>query len=139
MNVLGYTTILTDTLVLVGMHVFAILLVKIYGQMEFSKYKITYVLSSSNPPGGSRWIIVEGYLYDNSPTVSWGSDNGGRSDRALARSVLLLLVVVVLLLKKVSSARLRKSDIHPISPKTQAPQYQPIDRKKRKGKSRLDQ
>ena len=30
--------------------------------------------------------------------------------------------------------RLRESDIHPIIPKTPAPQYQPIDRKKRKGK-----
>ena len=39
-----------------------------------------------------------------------------------------------LLLKEVGSARLRESDIYPISPKTQAPQYQPIDRKKRKGK-----
>ena len=27
-----------------------------------------------------------------------------------------------------------QSGIHPISPKTKAPQYQPIDRKKRKGK-----
>ena len=34
----------------------------------------------------------------------------------------------------VGSARLRDSDVHPISPKTPAPQYQPIDRKKRKGK-----
>ena len=34
----------------------------------------------------------------------------------------------------VGSARLRESDIHPISPKTPALQYQPIDRKKRKGK-----
>ena len=40
----------------------------------------------------------------------------------------------LLLLKKVSSARLGESDIHPISLKTPAPQYQPIDRKKRKGK-----
>ena len=40
----------------------------------------------------------------------------------------------LLLLKKVGSARLRESDIHPISPKTPAPQYQPIDRKKRRGK-----
>ena len=38
------------------------------------------------------------------------------------------------LLKKVSSARLGESDIHPISPKTPAPQYQPIDGKKGKGK-----
>ena len=32
------------------------------------------------------------------------------------------------------SAR-RESDIHPIGPKAPAPQYQPIDRKKRKGKT----
>ena len=44
------------------------------------------------------------------------------------------LFLLLLLLKKVSSARLGESDIHPISPKTTAPQYQPIDRKKRKGK-----
>ena len=43
-------------------------------------------------------------------------------------------ILVLLLLKEVGSARLRESDVHPISPKTTAPQYQPIDRKKRKGK-----
>ena len=42
--------------------------------------------------------------------------------------------VILSLLKKVGSARLRESDIHPISRKTPAPKYQPIDRKKRKGK-----
>ena len=41
---------------------------------------------------------------------------------------------ILLLLKKVGSARLRESDIHPISPKTPAPHYQPIHRKKRNGK-----
>ena len=46
----------------------------------------------------------------------------------------ILLLLLLLLLKKVSSARLGESDIHPISPKTPAPQYQPIDRKKRNGK-----
>ena len=45
-----------------------------------------------------------------------------------------ILLLVLLLLKKVGSARLRESDTHPISPKTRAPQYLPIDRKKRKGK-----
>ena len=35
---------------------------------------------------------------------------------------------------EVGSARLRDFAIHPISSKTPAPQYQPIDRKKRKGK-----
>ena len=46
----------------------------------------------------------------------------------------LLLLLLLLLLKKVGSARLRESDVHPISPKTPAPQYQHIDRKNRKGK-----
>ena len=45
-----------------------------------------------------------------------------------------MLLLLLLLLKKVGSARLRESDVHPISPKTPALQYQPIDRKKRKGK-----
>ena len=49
-------------------------------------------------------------------------------------TALQALLEVLLLLKKVGSARLRESDVHPISPKTQASQYQPIDRKKRKGK-----
>ena len=48
--------------------------------------------------------------------------------------LLKLLLLLLLLLKKVSSARLGESDIHRISPKTPAPQYQPIERKKRKGK-----
>ena len=42
--------------------------------------------------------------------------------------------LLLLLFKEVGSARLRESDIHPNSPKTPAPQYQPMDRKKRKGK-----
>ena len=36
------------------------------------------------------------------------------------------------IIKKVGSARLRESDVHPISPKAPAPQYQPIDRKMRR-------
>ena len=42
--------------------------------------------------------------------------------------------LILLLLKKVGSARLRESDIDPVSPKTPASQYQPRDRNKRKGK-----
>ena len=45
--------------------------------------------------------------------------------------VIQLLLLLLLLLKEVISSRLRESEIHPISPKTPAPQYQPIDRKKR--------
>ena len=43
-------------------------------------------------------------------------------------------LLLLFLLKEVGWARLIESDIHPISLKTPAPQYQPIDRKKRKGK-----
>ena len=42
--------------------------------------------------------------------------------------------LLLLLLKEVGSAKLRESDIHPLSPKTPARQYQLIDRTKRKGK-----
>ena len=52
--------------------------------------------------------------------------------------VTFFILLLLLLLKKVSSARLGESDIHPISPKTPAPQCQPIDRKKRKGKRAQD-
>ena len=46
------------------------------------------------------------------------------------------ILLLLLLLKEVGSARLRESDIHPISPETPAPQNQPIatGRKKRKEK-----
>ena len=50
------------------------------------------------------------------------------------RQCLQCIVLLLLLLKKVGSARLRDSGIHPISPETPAPQYQPIDKKKKKGK-----
>ena len=43
-------------------------------------------------------------------------------------------LLLLLLLKEVGSARLRESDIRHISPKTPAPQYQPINRKKKKEK-----
>ena len=39
---------------------------------------------------------------------------------------------LLLLLNGVGSARLRESDQHPVSPKTLAPQYQPIDREMRR-------
>ena len=40
----------------------------------------------------------------------------------------------LLLLKRVGSIRLGESDLHPISPKSSAPQYQPIRRKEEKEK-----
>ena len=45
-----------------------------------------------------------------------------------------IIVLLLLLFINVGSARLRKSDVHPISPKTPAPQYQPIGRKTTMGK-----
>ena len=41
---------------------------------------------------------------------------------------------LILLLKKIDNARPGEGDWHPISPKTPAPHYQPIEEKKRKGK-----
>ena len=57
--------------------------------------------------------------------------NGTRMHR---RTAALSSRLLSLLLKVVGRAKLRESDIHPISPKTPAQQCQPIDRKKRKGK-----
>ena len=51
-----------------------------------------------------------------------------------AQIAFYLQKLLLLLLKEVGSARLRESNIHPISPNTPATQYQPIDRKKIKGK-----
>ena len=42
--------------------------------------------------------------------------------------------LLLLLLKKIGNARPGEGDCHPISPKTPAPHYQPIEEKKRKGK-----
>ena len=46
----------------------------------------------------------------------------------------LLLSLLLLLLKKIGNARPGEGDCHPISPKTPAPHYPPIEEKKRKGK-----
>ena len=43
--------------------------------------------------------------------------------------------LLILLLKRIVNARPGEGDWHPISPKTPAPHYQPIEEKKRKGKS----
>ena len=67
-------------------------------------------------------------LYKGHVYVHYCSLNSRKELHFIIKDPLILL----LLLKKVSSARLEESDIHPISPKTPAPQYQPIDRKKGK-------
>ena len=56
------------------------------------------------------------------------------SRRLIVGGPVVALLLLLLLLKEVCSARLKESDKHLISPKTPAPQYQPIDRKKRKRK-----
>ena len=87
-------------------------------EIDYFKYLGSQVAAD----GGCETDLVnrmnEGYR-------AWGTLKSVLSNRGL---------LLLLLLKKVSSARLGESDIHPISPKTPAPQYQPIDRKKRKGK-----
>ena len=48
---------------------------------------------------------------------------------------MLHIIIIVVIIKKGRQCKAeRESDVHPIGPKTPAPQYQPIDRKKRKGK-----
>ena len=47
---------------------------------------------------------------------------------------IIIIIIISLLLKKVGSASLRENDLHPISPKTPTPQYQPLDGKKIKRK-----
>ena len=42
--------------------------------------------------------------------------------------------VIIIIIKKIGNARPGEGDCHPISPKTPAPHYQPIEEKKRKGK-----
>ena len=56
-------------------------------------------------------------------------------------NIIIIIIIIIIISsssssikKKVGSARLRESDLHPISPKTPAPQHQLIDRKKRNGK-----
>ena len=44
------------------------------------------------------------------------------------------IFIIIIIKKKVGTERLRESDVHPISPKTPAPQYQHMDRNNRKGK-----
>ena len=53
----------------------------------------------------------------------------------VGRVILLLLsLLLLLLLKNIGNARPGEGDCHPISTKTPAPHYQPIEEKKRKGK-----
>ena len=54
------------------------------------------------------------------------------SDKTVTLSELLLLLL--LLLKNIGNARPGEGDCHPISQKTPAPHYKPIEEKKRKGK-----
>ena len=50
------------------------------------------------------------------------------------KKVCMLVIIIIIIIKGRQCKAERESDIHPISPKTSAPQYQPIYSKKRKGK-----
>ena len=43
-------------------------------------------------------------------------------------------IIIIIVKKKIGNTRPGEGDCHPISPKTPAPHYQPIEEKKRKGK-----
>ena len=66
----------------------------------------------------------------SNPTNIWAN----QIMKACFEKKLMISKTLLLSLKKVASARLRARDVHPISQKTPATQYQPIDRKKRKRK-----
>ena len=72
--------------------------------------------------------VFEKYL-TNGKDVFWAFMDLEKEYDTIDRMVLLLL-----LLKKIGNARLGEGDCHPISPKTPAPHYQPIEKRKRKGK-----
>ena len=46
----------------------------------------------------------------------------------------IIIIIIIIIIKKIGNARPGEGDCHPISPKTPAPHYQPIEEKKRKGK-----
>ena len=58
---------------------------------------------------------------------------GDNAQKIRTRTTSCIIIIIIIIIKKVRQCKV-ESDIHPISSKISAPQYQPIDRKKRKGK-----
>ena len=91
-----------------------------------NKYKIIYIVKKEGPLANAKLgtkgkLIVKLFL--------------SCCQQLHACIVLLvLLLLLLLLLKKNGNARPGEGDWHPISPKTPAAHYQPIEEKKRKGK-----
>ena len=80
-----------------------------------------------------RWFA----LYDNSPIPYLQQQSYTRTNPwNSVFSIIIIISFIIINNKGFGSARLRESDMHPISRKTPAPQYQPIDRKKRTGKEK---
>ena len=50
-----------------------------------------------------------------------------------------IIIIIIIIKKNVGKAKLEEIDLHPISPKTIAKQYQPTERKKKNGTSSLGQ
>ena len=68
-------------------------------------------------------------------TELWGNNTNKFSTFNCEEIIQISLLLLLLLLENVGSARLRESDIHPITPRTTAPQYQLTNRQKEeKGK-----
>ena len=86
---------------------------------------------SHSPPS---WVVPPERLVHSINQYNLGvtrTCKGSRRGNHLAYAATQGTIIII---KKVVSARLRESDVHPISPKTPVPQYQTIDRKNRKGK-----
>ena len=49
-------------------------------------------------------------------------------------SWIIIIIIIIIIIQKVGNAKPGENDIHPIGPKTPAPQYQSIEWQKRKEK-----
>ena len=81
------------------------------------------------------WGLWTHRVFSFCPGLAQRTPNNNNSRHYRSKLINIIVLLLLLLLKKVGSARLREGDIHPISPKTPAPQYQLLDRKKRNGKT----
>ena len=87
---------------------------------------------SMTPPQETFFLPTYGLERGSHPSLT--TRDGELVSHAQVFGKTLVHELLLLLLKKIGNARLGEGDCHPISPKTPAPHYQPIEEKKRKGK-----
>ena len=94
------------------------------------------ILNISNIYGNLIQLATQVNRYHPKFSFSTKRINTGiaKSNNILPSLQTVSMQLLLLLLKKIGNARPGEGDWHPISPKTPAPHYQPIEEKKRKGK-----